>query len=102
MKFSGRFTATCGVKPPGAEVRFLDTDKAEFKGLDEKHYKQLSRAIYLDENLRDIAIFEAMVGAGLRFGEVLDLQFGDLVIRERDSRENFSYIILSRTFVCTN
>jgi integrase/recombinase XerD len=79
---------------PAAEVRFLDTDKAEFKGLDEKHYKQLSRAVYLDENLRDIAIFEAMAGAGLRVGEVLDLQFGDLVIRERDTRDNFSYIIV--------
>jgi hypothetical protein len=42
---------------PAAEVRFLDTDKADFKGLDEKHYKQLSRAVYLDENPR--AIFEA-------------------------------------------
>ncbi|MDX9993653.1 MAG: tyrosine-type recombinase/integrase [Anaerolineales bacterium] len=81
-------------KNPAAEVRFLDTDKAEFKGLDEKHYKQLSRAVYLDENLRDIAIFEAMIGAGLRVSEVLDLQVGDLVIRERDTRDNFSYIIV--------
>jgi site-specific recombinase XerC len=30
------------MKNPAAKVRFLDTDKAEFKGLDEKHYKQLS------------------------------------------------------------
>jgi site-specific recombinase XerD len=81
-------------KNPAAEVRFLDTDKAEFKGLDEKHYKLLSRAVYLDENPRDIAIFEAMVGAGLRVSEVLDLQVGDLVIRERDTRDNFSYIIV--------
>jgi integrase/recombinase XerD len=81
-------------KNPAAGAKFLDTDKIEFKGLDEKYYRQLSRAVYLDESLRDIAIFEAMVGAGLRVSEVLDLQVGDLVIRERDTRDNFSYIIV--------
>jgi site-specific recombinase XerD len=52
----------------------------------------LSRTVYLNENLRDIAIFEALAGAGLRVSEVLDLQVGDLVIRERDTHDNFSYI----------
>ena len=79
-------------KNPAANARFLDTDKAEFKGLDEQNYRQLSRAVYLDENLRDIAIFQSMAGAGLRVSEVLDLQVGDLVIRERDTKESFSYI----------
>jgi site-specific recombinase XerD len=79
-------------KNPAAAAKFLGADKTEFKGLEEKYYRQLSRAFYMDENLRDIAIFEAMAGAGLRVSEVLDLQVGDLVIRERDTRDNISYI----------
>lgn len=49
---------------------------------------------YTLQSARDIAIFEAMVGAGLRVGEILDLQVGNLVIRDRDTRDNFSYIVV--------
>jgi site-specific recombinase XerC len=79
---------------PSKGVKSLDRDDDDFKGLDEQEYRRLMRAVYADENLRDIAIVEVMGGAGLRVGEVLDLQVGDLVIRERETEKNYSYIIV--------
>lgn len=79
---------------PAANAKFLDLDNSDFKGLDEQAYKRFMRAVYEEEDPRNIAIIEAMVGAGLRVGEVLDLQVGDLVLRERETRDNFSYIIV--------
>jgi site-specific recombinase XerC len=64
----------------------LDRDDDDFKGLDEQEYRRLMRAVYADENLRDIAIIEIMGGAGLRVG--------DLVIHERETEKNYSYIIV--------
>jgi integrase/recombinase XerD len=79
---------------PSKGAKSLDRDDDDFKGLDEQEYRRLMRAVYADENLRDIAIIEVMAGAGLRVGEVLDLQVGDLVIRERETEKNYSYIIV--------
>lgn len=79
---------------PAGSVKALDLDDDDFKGLDEQEYRQFMRAVYADENLRDIAIIEVMVGAGLRIGEALDLRIGDLVLRERETEKNYSYLIV--------
>ena len=41
------------------------------------------RAVHHGGSLRDIAILEMLAGTGLRVGELLQLQVGDVVLRER-------------------
>jgi site-specific recombinase XerC len=79
---------------PAARVKSLGLDDDDFKGLDEQEYRKFVRAVYADENPRDIAIIEVMVGAGLRISEALSLQVGDLVLRERETEKNYSSIVV--------
>jgi site-specific recombinase XerD len=81
-------------RDPARKAKSLDRDDDDFKGLDEQEYRKLMRAVYADENPRDIAIMEVMVGAGLRVSEALDLQLGDLMIQERETEKNYSYLIV--------
>ncbi len=44
------------------------------------------RAVYTRGNLRDIAIIEVLVGTGLRVGELLALQVGDIELNDRSGK----------------
>ncbi len=79
---------------PAARVKSLGLDDDDFKGMDEQEHRKFMRAVSADENLRDIAIIEVMAGAGLRISEALNLQVGDLVLRERETEKNYSYLVV--------
>lgn len=51
--------------------------------LDSKDLYRLKRMFYMEDNKRDIAIFELMVNTGLREAEVCDLQLNDVSISDR-------------------
>ncbi len=53
------------------------------KALDRISLRRLLRAVHQGQNLRDIAILEVFVNAGLRVGELVGLQVEDLVVSER-------------------
>ena len=48
--------------------------------------RRLLRAVHASGNLRDIAIVEVLAGTGLRVGELLALQVGDVEIGERSGK----------------
>ncbi|HYF61469.1 MAG TPA: tyrosine-type recombinase/integrase [Herpetosiphonaceae bacterium] len=53
------------------------------KALDDRDLRRLLRAVHAGGRLRDIALLELLAGTGLRVGEVLALQVGDLQLGER-------------------
>lgn len=53
------------------------------KALDDRDLRRLLRAVHAGGRLRDIALIELLAGTGLRVGEALGLQVGDLQISER-------------------
>ena len=53
------------------------------QGLSSRDLRRLLRAVHTAGNLRDIAILEVLAGTGLRVGELLALQIGDVTLRER-------------------
>ena len=58
----------------------------EAKGLPNRDLRRLLRAVHASGNLRDIAIVEVLAGTGLRVGELLALQVGDIEIGERSGK----------------
>ena len=56
------------------------------QGLSQRNLRRLLRAVHASRNLRDVAMLEVLVGAGLRVGELLALQVGDVEIGERSGK----------------
>lgn len=68
---------------PAAEIPWAKQVKNPPKSLSELEQNRLLREVYKSCNKRDIAIFELMVGAGLRIGEVESLNLSDIQINDR-------------------
>ena len=68
---------------PALGIRSVPLPAREPKGLDERALRRLLRAVHRSDNLRDIALVELLAGAGLRVGELLALQVGDVKLGER-------------------
>jgi integrase/recombinase XerC len=69
---------------PAADVGALRLPIRQPKGLKPLELRRLLRAAR--EHPRDYAIIELLVGTGLRVGELLALQIGDVVIHERSGQ----------------
>ena len=94
-KFFGWLRATGVIRSnPAKDVKFVELDSKAFQGLADEDYRKLMRVVYTSENLRDIAIIEAMGGAGLRISEVLALQVGDIFLYERETGKQISHIVV--------
>jgi integrase/recombinase XerD len=68
---------------PTQNVGSLQLPPHQPQGLTKVDLRRLLRAVHGSGNLRDTAIIEVLVGTGLRVGELLALQIGDIIIRER-------------------
>lgn len=68
---------------PVDEIPQAKQIKTPPKSLTELELNRLMRTVYKEGNKRDIAIFELMVGAGLRIGEVESLLVSDIDLSER-------------------
>jgi site-specific recombinase XerD len=68
---------------PTVGVQVVRQKKPAPKALSEADLRRLLRAVHASDNLRDIAIIEVLVGTGIRVGELLDLQMGDITLRQR-------------------
>jgi site-specific recombinase XerD len=68
---------------PTEDVTTLRLPQRQPKGLSSRDLRRLLRAVHAGGDLRDIALVEVLAGTGLRVGELLALQIGDIVINER-------------------
>ena len=71
---------------PAADAGGLHLPVREAKGLPNRDLRRLLRAVHASGNLRDIAIVEVLAGTGLRVGELLALQVGDVELGERSGK----------------
>jgi len=86
-----RFLAWCvkqGIarENPTQDVNSLHLPQRQPQGLDKRELRRLLRAAHAGGNLRDTAILEVLAGTGLRVGELLALQVGDVEIAERSGK----------------
>lgn len=68
---------------PTLGIQVVRQKKPAPKALSEADLRRLLRAVHASDHLRDIAIIEVLAGTGIRVGELLDLQLGDITLRER-------------------
>jgi integrase/recombinase XerC len=68
---------------PTVESKSIRLPSRQPKSLSSQELRRLLRAVHHGGSLRDIAILEILAGTGLRVGELLQLQVGDVVLRER-------------------
>ena len=68
---------------PTVEIKSIHLPSRQPKSLTSQQLRRLLRAVHHGGSLRDIAILEMLVGTGLRVGELLQLQVGDVTLRER-------------------
>ena len=71
---------------PTHEVNTIRLPPRKPKGLTEREVRKLLRVVYEGGDKRDYAIVEVLIGTGLRVSELLALQIGDLIIRERSGK----------------
>ena len=70
-------------RDPTIDIKTLALAKRQPKSLLAKTLRRLMRTVHNNHNLRDIAIVELLAGTGIRVGELLALQVGDIVVHER-------------------
>lgn len=69
---------------PAAKVKKIKYQKtADVAALSNSELYRLKRMFYLEDNKRDIAIFELMINTGLREAEVCNLKLDDIIMSER-------------------
>lgn len=68
---------------PIAGLSAMPQTKRQPQSLTRKQLRRLLKAVHQSGELRDIAIVELLAGAGLRVSELLALQLGDVIVRER-------------------
>lgn len=68
---------------PTVEAKSIRLPSWQPKSLSSQELRRLLRAVHHGGLLRDIAILEMLAGTGLRVGELLQLQVGDVMLRER-------------------
>ncbi len=71
---------------PTVDVACLRTAPRQPRALDKSYARRLLRHIDRSRNLRDIAMAECLLGAGLRVSELLALQLGDVTLNERSGQ----------------
>lgn len=71
------------VHDPTINTKTIRLTKRQPKSLSSAELRRLLRAVYHGGSVRDVAIIEVLAGTGLRVGELLQLQVGDLTMRER-------------------
>ena len=71
---------------PAQDTGSLRLPLREANGLPDRDLRWFLRAVHTSGNLRDIAIVETLVGTGLRVGELLALQVGDVEMGERSGK----------------
>ena len=70
-------------RDPTTETQQVRAKRRQPQGLSDQYVRLLRRRIEKEGNLRDVALFELMVGTGLRVSETLDLQVADLTLSDR-------------------
>jgi integrase/recombinase XerC len=70
-------------RDPTGDVTTIRLTRQQPKSLSTKQLRRLLRAVHNGGSSRDVAIIEMLVGAGLRVGELLQLQVGDVMLRDR-------------------
>jgi site-specific recombinase XerD len=70
-------------RDPTRNVESLRKERLRPKALSRTALRRLRRHIHGSGNLRDVAIFELLAGAGLRASEVLALKVGDVTLNDR-------------------
>jgi site-specific recombinase XerD len=73
-------------RDPTRGTKALRQEPRKPRALSKTNLRRLRRYIHAGENLRDIAIFELLVGTGLRISEALKLRVGDLTLNDRSGR----------------
>jgi site-specific recombinase XerD len=71
---------------PTDDISNIHLPQRQPKGLDKRDLRRLLRAVHTSANLRDIAVIEVLAGTGLRVGELLALQVGDVALNERSGK----------------
>ncbi len=69
---------------PTEDIPKMRLETREPKGMKDRDLRRLLREASID--VRDYAMIEVMVGTGVRVGELLDLQVGDIVIGDRSGK----------------
>ncbi|MCO5190426.1 MAG: tyrosine-type recombinase/integrase [Anaerolineae bacterium] len=70
-------------RDPTTALQPVTKAKQQPQSLTRKQLRRLLKAVHQGGDERDIAIIELLAGSGLRVGELLDLQIGDVVIEPR-------------------
>ncbi len=70
-------------RDPTDGVKSLRRESRRPRALPRRELRRLRRYIHAGGDLRDIALFEFLVGAGLRVSETLALKVGDVTLDER-------------------
>jgi integrase/recombinase XerC len=70
-------------RDPTADASAIRLPQRQPKSLSTKQLRRLVRAVHNGGSPRDVAIIEMLAGTGLRVGELLQLQVGDIMLRER-------------------
>jgi site-specific recombinase XerC len=71
---------------PTSGVGSIRLPQRQPKSLPKSDLRRLLRAVHTDDNLRDVAVVEVLAGTGIRVGELLALDIGDVVIKERSGQ----------------
>ena len=71
---------------PTQDVNSIRLHQRQPQGLSKRDLRRLLRAVHASGNVRDIAMLEVLGGTGLRVGELLALQMGDVEIGERSGK----------------
>lgn len=70
-------------RDPTTGIQSIRLGKRQPKGLSYKQLRRLLRAVHQEGNLRDVAVVELLAGTGIRVGELLALQVGDVILGKR-------------------
>lgn len=66
----------------------------EIKIIDKQNMYRLKRTIEAENNKRDICIYYLLFGTGIRVSELVNSEIDDLVLTERNGKNNYSYILI--------
>ncbi len=70
-------------RDPTTDVSTIRLVHRQPQSLSAKQLRQLLRAVHNGGLCRDVAVIEVLAGTGIRVGELLQLQAGDVVLRDR-------------------
>jgi integrase/recombinase XerC/integrase/recombinase XerD len=71
----------------------VDLDR-EIKIVEKQDMYRLKRTIEAENNKRDIAIYYLLFGTGIRCSELVAIETDDLVLTERNGKNNYSYVLI--------